>query len=55
LEHGPVKGHVHRLRLIKRPMDGRANFDLLRLRVLNADKNTNQYKDAEALPINHLI
>jgi len=34
--NGPVEGHVHRLKLIKRQMYGRANFDLLRLRVLNA-------------------
>jgi transposase len=30
-----VEGHVHRLKLIKRSMYGRAKFDLLRLRVLN--------------------
>lgn len=35
--NGPVEGHVHRLKLIKRSMYGRANFDLLRLRVLHAD------------------
>jgi len=34
--NGPVEGHVHRLKLIKRQMYGRAGFDLLRLRVLNA-------------------
>jgi transposase len=31
----PVEGHVHRLKLIKRQMYGRASFDLLRLRVLH--------------------
>lgn len=31
---GQVEGHVHRLKLIKRQMYGRAGFDLLRLRVL---------------------
>jgi transposase len=40
LEHGwsngPVEGNVHRLKLIKRSMYGRASFDLLRIRVLNA-------------------
>jgi len=40
LEHawsnGPVEGNVHRLKLIKRSMYGRAKFDLLRLRVVNA-------------------
>ena len=35
--NGPVEGHVHRLKLIKRSMYGRAKFDLLRLRVVNAD------------------
>jgi transposase len=34
--NGPVEGHVHRLKLIKRSMYGRANFDLLRVRVVNA-------------------
>jgi transposase len=33
--NGPVEGHVHRLKLIKRQMYGRAGFDLLRLRVLH--------------------
>lgn len=32
--NGPVEGHVNRLKLIKHQMYGRANFDLLRLRVL---------------------
>jgi transposase len=35
--NGPVEGHVHRLKLIKRSKYGRANFDLLRLRVLSAN------------------
>lgn len=39
LEHdwsnGPVEGNVHRLKLIKRSMYGRAGFDLLRARVLS--------------------
>jgi transposase len=34
--NGPVEGNVHRLKLIKRSMYGRASFDLLRLRVLTA-------------------
>lgn len=34
--NGPVEGHVHRLKLIKRQMYGRANFDLLRARVIYA-------------------
>jgi transposase len=32
--NGPVEGHVNRLKFVKRQMFGRANFDLLRLRVL---------------------
>lgn len=34
--NGPVEGHVHRLKRIKRSMYGRASFDLLRLRVLHS-------------------
>ncbi len=34
--NGPVEGQVHRLKLIKRSMYGRAGFDRLRLRVLHA-------------------
>jgi transposase len=33
---GPVEGNINRLKLIKRSMYGRANFDLLRQRVLAA-------------------
>lgn len=32
--NGQVEGQVNRLKFIKRSMYGRANFDLLRLRVL---------------------
>jgi transposase len=32
---GQVEGQVNRLKLVKRSMYGRANFDLLRLRVLH--------------------
>jgi transposase len=34
--NGKVEGHVNRLRVIKRQMYGRAGFELLRARVLNA-------------------
>lgn len=34
---GPVEGHVNRIKMLKRQMYGRANPDLLRLRVLLAD------------------
>jgi transposase len=33
--NGPTEGHINRLKLIKREMYGRANFDLLRRRVLD--------------------
>ena len=33
---GPVEGAINKLKLIKRSMYGRANFDLLRIRVLSA-------------------
>jgi transposase len=32
--NGPVEGHIHRLKLIKRQMYGRASFQLLKARVL---------------------
>jgi hypothetical protein len=32
--NGPTEGHINRLKFIKRQMYGRANFDLLRRRVL---------------------
>ena len=34
--NGPVEGNIHRLKLIKRSMYGRAKFDLLRIRVVHA-------------------
>jgi transposase len=34
--NGQVEGHVHRLKLLKRTMYGRASFALLRKRVLRA-------------------
>ncbi len=33
---GPVEGRINKLKLVKRQMYGRANFDLLRQRVLSA-------------------
>jgi len=35
MSNGPTEGHVNRLKLIKRQGYGRANFDLLRRRVLH--------------------
>jgi len=34
--NGQVEGQVNRLKLLKRQMYGRANFDLLRQRILHA-------------------
>lgn len=34
--NGPTEGHINRLKCLKRQMYGRANFDLLRLRLLAA-------------------
>jgi transposase len=34
--NGPTEGHIHRLKLLKRQMYGRAGFELLRQRVLQA-------------------
>jgi transposase len=36
--NGPVEGHINRLKFVKRSMYGRANFALLRLRVLHHRK-----------------
>ncbi len=41
---GPVEGHVNRLKLIKRSMYGRAEFDLLKLRVLHYSKKSQDRK-----------
>ncbi len=38
VNNGMVEGHINRLKFVKRSMYGRANFDLLRLRVLHHRK-----------------
>ena len=38
--NGPLEGHVNRLKLLKRSMYGRANFDLLKLRVFHHPKKS---------------
>jgi hypothetical protein len=43
--NGPLEGNVNRLKLIKRSMYGRAEFDLLRLRVLYQSKTSRDRKD----------
>ena len=42
--NGPLEGNVNRLKLIKRSMYGRAEFDLLKLRVLHQDKKNQERK-----------
>jgi transposase len=42
--NGPVEGYVHRLKLIKRSMYGRAKFDLLRLRLVNTGWNHHSFQ-----------
>jgi transposase len=32
--NGPVEGHINRLKMLKRPMYGRAGIELLRARLL---------------------
>jgi transposase len=44
--NGQTEGQVNRLKLIKRQGYGRAQFDLLRLRVLHRSGPTNQQKCA---------
>ncbi|HEY6406657.1 MAG TPA: transposase [Ktedonobacteraceae bacterium] len=43
--NGPLEGNVNRLKLIKRSMYGRAEIDLLKLRVLHRSKASQDRKD----------
>ena len=43
--NGPLEGNVNRLKLIKRSMYGRAEFDLLKLRVLHRSKKNQDRKN----------
>lgn len=43
--NGPLEGHVNRLKLIKRSMYGRAEFDLLTSRVLHQGQKNQERKD----------
>ena len=43
--NGPLEGHINRLKLSKRSMYGRAEFDLLKLRVLHQSKQRQDRKD----------
>ena len=56
--NGPLEGNINRLKLIKRSMYGRAEFDLLKLRVLYQSKKMqerkNKYKNSQAQPVDRL-
>jgi transposase len=56
--NGPLEGHVKRLKLIKRSMYGRADIDLLKLRVLHRSKASQDRKDKrnkkQGQPVVHL-
>jgi hypothetical protein len=56
--NGPLEGNINRLKLIKRSMYGRAEFDLLKLRVLYQSKKIqerkNKYKNRQAQPVDRL-
>jgi hypothetical protein len=44
---GQVEGQITKLKLLKRQMDGRANIDLLRLRLLHAASSPKQRETQE--------
>jgi transposase len=54
--NGPLEGNVNRLKLIKRSMYGRAEFDLLKLRVLYQSKKSQDRKNKrkQAQQVDHL-
>jgi hypothetical protein len=56
--NGPLEGNVNRLKLIKRSMYGRAEIDLLRLRVLYHSKKSQGRKSKrnkkQGQPVIHL-
>lgn len=56
--NGPLEGNVNRLKLIKKSMYGRAEFDLLKIRVLYQSKKTlerkNKNKTGQAKPVDLL-
>ncbi|HYU73757.1 MAG TPA: transposase [Ktedonobacteraceae bacterium] len=57
--NGPLEGNVKRLKLIKRSMYGRAEFDLLKLRVLHRSKQNqdrkNKKKNHQGQQLSHLL
>lgn len=57
--NGLLEGNVNRLKLIKRSMYGRAEFDLLKQRVLHQSKKNQERKDKhqhnQGQPVSHLM
>ncbi len=49
--NGPTEGQITRLKLIKRSMYGRANFDLLRIRVLASPQKDPQTQETKTRSI----
>src|SRR6185312_11327846 len=56
--NGPLEGNVNRLKLIKRSLYGRAEFDLLKFRVLYRSKKNqdrkNKKKNHQGQQVDHL-
>ncbi|GHO77948.1 transposase [Ktedonobacter sp. SOSP1-85] len=52
--NGPLEGNVNRLKLIKRSMYGRAEIDLLKLRVLHHSKKSQERKRKQKQQVAHL-
>ena len=52
--NGPLEGHINRLKFIKRSMYGRAEFDLLKIRVLYQDKKSQERKKKRKQLVNAL-
>ena len=57
--NGLLEGNVNRLKLIKRSMYGRAEFDLLKRRVLHQSQKNQERKDKhqhnQGQPVSHLM
>jgi transposase len=52
--NGPLEGNVNRLKLLKRSMYGRAEIDLLKLRVLHHSKKSQERKKKQEQQVAHL-
>ena len=52
--NGPLEGNVNRLKLLKRSIYGRAEIDLLKLRVLHHSKKSQERKKKQEQQVVHL-